>query len=135
MTFLRNSTVLQLQCKIFTAGLIENPSVSCDFALRRGAYEEHAHKWSNAGRVVKRVQELPLGLFSKPHSITALGGGLLASHEPDTNCLAFARIPSVVSRKPIEWWSIPPFPFTISGFAAHVPDNVLVVGEIKMMER
>ena len=83
---------------------------------------------------MKSVQELPLGLFSEPHQITALGGGLFASHEPYSNCLAFARVPSVVSRKLLKWWSVPPFPFTISGFAAHVPDNVLIVGEINKRE-
>lgn len=92
--FLRESTILQLRRKIFTAGLIENPSVSCDFALRRKAYEEHAHKWSNAGRVVKRVQELPLGLFSKPHSLQLSEE---ASSPPMNQTLI--ALPSLASRR------------------------------------
>ena len=83
------------------------------------------HKWSNAGSVVKSVYELPPELFPRRGAIEVLGRNLLVSWGPDS--LAFIRVPSAASRKPIEWWSIPPFPFAIKAVAAHLPDNVVAV--------
>jgi len=83
-------------------------------------------KWSDAGRVVKSAYELPLEL-SQWDATMVLGKGLLVSCGQYS--LAFARVPSTVGRKPIEWWTIPPFPFIIKGVVAHLPDNVLAVIE------
>jgi len=80
---------------------------------------------------VKSIHELPRGTFSEIHTIMALGGNLLASRGLRDNSLAFARVPPAVSRKPIERWSIPPFPFRIEIFATHLADNILAVAEEK----
>ena len=60
----------------------------------------------------------------------ALGGGLLASHIWQDHTLNFVRVPRAVNQKPIEWWTLPPFPFEIGHFAAHAPENLFVVAEI-----
>ena len=122
---------LQCQRELFSAGLSDNPRVSCDFSQRRKACEDYAHKWSDAGRVVGSVHELPLEKFSESHAITILGGNLVASRGSLDNSLTFVRVPSAMSRTPIEWWSIPPFSYRIKTFATYLPDNILAVAEEK----
>ena len=80
---------------------------------------------------MKKVHGLPRETFSEFHTITILDGNLLASRGLRDKSLAFARVPSAVNRKPIEWWSIPPFPFRIESFATHLPDNILAIVEGK----
>jgi len=43
--------------------------------------------------------------------------------------LNFISIPPVASQKPIDVWSIPPFPFQLFDFAVYHPENVLAVSE------
>jgi len=90
------------------------------------------HKWSNAGRAVKSVHELPSG-FSQLFG-EVLGRNLLAlvSGSQDDGII-FLRVPSAASQKQIESWSIPPFPFTDMGFTIHLPDKILAV--IETLER
>ena len=124
----RDSPTLQHKRKLFTAGLIDNPSVSCDLSQRKKAYEEYVHKWSDAARVVKTVYELPPGTFSDLNRIKHPGGNfLLICRDFPDNGLAVVRVPSVVNPKAIEWWEVPPLPFLIVGFDAYPPDNVLAV--------
>jgi hypothetical protein len=80
---------------------------------------------------VKSVHALPREIFSESHTITVLGENFLASHAWQDRILNFVRVPTAASQKPIEWWTLPPFPFRIERFTAHVPDNVLAVAEIK----
>ena len=128
---LRDSAVLQHRRDLFAAGLIDNPSISCDLSRRRKAYEECVHKWSDTRKAVKSVYDLPQEIFSESHTITVLGGNLLASYIWRGRRVNFIRVPTAVSQKPIEWWTLPPFPFGIEDFAAYAPDNVFVVAEIK----
>jgi hypothetical protein len=80
---------------------------------------------------VKSVYELPQEILSISDVITALGGNLLAFHRWKGRILGFVRVPTAVSQKPIEWWTLPPFPFSIERFAAHAPDNVFAVAEMR----
>ena len=80
---------------------------------------------------MKSVYELPREVLSASHAISILGGSLLASHVWRDYMVNFIRVPTAVSQKPIEWWTLPPFPFRIDLFAIRVPENVLVVTEIK----
>ena len=119
---------MQYKRKLFTAGLSDNPSVSWDLSQRKKAYEEYMHKWSNAGRVMKSVYELPSEAFPDWYLIKRPGGNLLVLYCSFLSCrLTVLRVPSAINRKPIEWWEIPPLPFTIKGFGAYAPDNVLAV--------
>ena len=125
---MRDSPMMQYRRKIFTAGLIDNPSVSCDLSQRIKTYEEYVHKWSDSARVVKSVHELPQETFPNWHKIKCPGSNLLVVSRGFTDSgLAVVRVPSVVDRKPIEWWEVPPLPFTIRSFGAHAPDNILAV--------
>lgn len=105
--------------------------MSCDFSRRQKAYEEYTRKWSDAGRVVKSDYKLPRALFAVEHVITAIGWNLIASLGPQGNTLGFVRIPRAASPKPIEWWSLPTFPFTIHSFSTYPPDGILVIAEQK----
>ena len=86
------------------------------------------HKWSDAGRVVKSVYKFPLEVFSDWHKIKHPGGNLLVVSRglPDSR-LAVVRVPSVVDRKPIEWWEVPPLPFVIQSYDTYPPDDVLAI--------
>jgi len=78
---------------------------------------------------MKSIYELPPELFSELDDTRTrvLDRNLLVSR--GSHSLAFVRVPSAVDQKPIGWWSIPPFPFTIKGVAAHLSDIVLAVAE------
>jgi len=91
----------------------------------------HTSGLPDARGVVGSVHELPREKFSEFHAITIHSRNLLASRGLQDNSLTFVRVPSAVSRMPIEWWSIPPFPFWIENFATHLPDNILAVAEKK----
>ena len=80
---------------------------------------------------MKSVYELPREVLSESHTTRVLGGSLLASYKWRDHTVNFIRVPTTVSQKPIEWWTLPPFPFGIEHFVAHVPDNVFVVTEMK----
>jgi len=77
------------------------------------------------------VHELPADLSIQREYTTLHGGGLVASHKPHENDLRFFRIPPATSQKPMEWWSIPPFPFRIRAFAVYPTDGILAVAEEK----
>ena len=86
------------------------------------------HKWSDAARMVESVYELPSETFPGWDRIKRPGGNLLIVYRHLLNDgLAVVRVPSVVNRKPIEWWGVPPLPFRIGGLDAYTPDNVLAV--------
>jgi len=57
--------------------------------------------------------------------------GLLASDSLEDNGLAFLRVPSVASRKPIEGWSILHIAFGILCYTVYPPGNVVAVAEHK----
>lgn len=126
----RSSPELQYRRDVFSAGLMENPCVLCDFAQCRKLCEEHERKWSNAGRVVDTIREVPEGLIFREHSTTIINDTLVAFLSRGANNLGFFRVPPVTSRKPIEGWKIPPFPFDIKAFAVYPPENILVVAEV-----
>ena len=125
-----NLSTIRYKRDLFSAGLVENLRSPCDFVQRRRQCKEHERKWSNAGRVVKAVHKLPQELLSQQYS-TIHGGGLIISCDNQNNNLDFLRIPPVTSRKPIERWSIPPFPFYPVAFAVYPPDLILAVVEEK----
>lgn len=58
-----------------------------------------------------------------------LGNGLLAPGSVGPGGLAFLHVPPIASQKPVEGWTIPPFPFEIFGYAVYLPENVLAVAE------
>lgn len=127
----RDSPILQYKRDLFSAGLIENPRNLCDLVQRRKLCEDHERRWSNAGRVVKTVYEFPEGVDLHRYYITTLGWGIIPYHNTADGSLSFLRPPPVTSQKPTEWWSIPPFPFSLEFFAAYPPDDLLVVAEEK----
>ena len=127
----RDSPTLQYQRDLFSAGLTENPSNSCDFSQRRKLCKEHEHKWSSAGRVTKTIHELPEEIISEGCLIAILDRNLIASPGRWDDSLGLLRVPPVTSRKPIEWWKIPPLPFNPKAFAAYPPDNILALAEEK----
>ena len=61
--------------------------------------------------------------------MVALGWNVIASYKPLGTTLTFFRVPPVQSQKPIQWWSVPPFPFVIADISTYLPDNILVVAE------
>ena len=79
--------------------------------------------------MVRSTPELPPSQSADWGKAKNLGNGYLGVHSAGRNGLAFLRIPPVASRKPVEDWSIPPFTFNISGYAAYPPENVLAVAE------
>ena len=127
----RNSPTLRHKRDLFSAGLVENPCGPRDFSERRRLYEQYVRKWSNAGKVVKVTHELPEELFIQRYYTTLHGGNIFASHKPYENNIHFFWIPPATSRKPLEWWSIPPFPFFIKAFAVYLTDGILAVAEEK----
>ena len=128
---IRDSPTLQYKRELFSVGLIENPRKPCDFTQRRKLCKEHKRKWSNAGRVAKTIHELPEELSLEQHLTTTLGWGLIAYCNTEDGSLSFLRPPPVMSQKPIEWWTIPPYPFSLKVFVAYPPDDILVVAEEK----
>ena len=112
----RNSPTLQYQRDIFSAGLTENPSNSCDFSQRRKLCKEHEHKWFSAGKVTKTIHELSEEIISEGSLIAVPDRNLIASPGRWDNSLSLLRVSPVTSRKPIEWWSIPPLPFNPKDF-------------------
>ena len=122
----RDLPTLQYQRDLF-AGLIENPRDPCDFVQPQKLCEEHERKWSSVGRVVKTIHELPKEMFSGLRSTENHSGGVIASLSQPDNSIGVLRIPPVTSRKPIEWWNIPPFPFYVGAFVMYPPDNILAV--------
>jgi len=124
-----SSPILQHKRDLFSSGLVENPCSPCDFAQRRKLCEEHKRKWSSVGKAVMTVHESPREL--KQHSATVRGRNLIALRNFRHNSLHFLRLPSVANRKPIEWWSIPTFPFRLRVFAVYLPDSILVAAEEK----
>jgi len=127
----RNSPILQYKRNLLSAGLVENPHSLCDFSQRRKLCEEYERKWSNAGRVVLAVHELPDDLSPQRHTISTHGGDIITSHSIGDGCLRFLRLPPVTSQLPIKRWSIPPFPFNVKAFAVYPPDSILAVAEEK----
>ncbi|KAF9649979.1 hypothetical protein BDM02DRAFT_1684899 [Thelephora ganbajun] len=61
----RDSPALQYQRNLFSAGLSDNLCVSCDMPQQRKAYEAYVRKWSDAGRAVRNVYNLPRESFSQ----------------------------------------------------------------------
>ena len=102
-----------------------------NFSQRRKLCEEYERKWSNAGRVVLAVHELPDDLSPQRHTISTHGGDIITSHSIGDGCLRFLRLPPVTSQLPIKRWSIPPFPFNVKAFAVYPPDSILAVAEEK----
>ena len=125
----RNSPPLQYRRDLFSVGLIENPCIPCDFAQCRKLCEEHERKWTAAGRAIKAAHKLPEELI--PRWAYTLGRNLIAFRSIRGDCLGFLRVPPVASRRPIEWWDVPPLPFDVRAFAAYPPDNILAVAEEK----
>jgi len=122
-----NSPILRYRCELFAAGLIDNPSSPCDLAERRKLCEEYARKWSDAATVVegtyKSSPDQPSGCY------TALGRNILVLESPSGVGLDFLCIPPVASGKPINGWTIPPFPFNVMDFGVYHPENILGVVE------
>lgn len=79
--------------------------------------------------MVKSTKELPPSLSSSWNNARYLGNGLIASDSVGGRGITFLRIPPSASRKPIEGWDIPPFPFQIFDYTVHPPANVLAVAE------
>ena len=127
----RNSPTLQCKRDLFSAGLAENPRNPSDFTRCRKLYEEHRRKWSNAGRVVKTIYELPEELIAEEYFVTTPGWNLIAFRRMEGGTLSFLHLPSTTSQRPTEQWTIPPFPFSVNVFAIYPPDNLLVVAEEK----
>ena len=127
-----DSPMLQYKRELFSAGLIENPCNPCDFAQRRKLFEEYKCRWSDVGRVVKTIHELPEDLSRIHHSMETPGWNLIGYRSKSTGDgnISFVRIPPVTSQRPIERWN-PPLPFPVKGFAVYPPDNLLVVAEHK----
>jgi len=128
-SLIRNSPTLQYRRELFAAGLIDNPSNPCDLAERRKLCEEYARKWSGAATVVESTHKLPLDQYLRWGYSTALGRNLVASDSLPNDGLGFLYIPPVASGKPINRWSIPPFPFKSLGFAVYHPEDLLGVVE------
>jgi len=126
---IRSSPTLQYRRELFTAGLIDNPSNPCDLAERRKLCEEYAHKWSNAATIVKSTRKLPPDQSSYWGYFVALGRNMVASDSPPNRGFGFVYIPPVASGKPINGWTIPPFPFKVLCFVAYHPENLLGVVE------
>ena len=80
---------------------------------------------------MKSDYKLPQEILSDSHAITILGGNILASQNSRDHTVNFVRVPTAASQKPIERWTLPPLPFSTKRFAAHVPDGVLAVTEVK----
>lgn len=123
----RNSPTLRYRRDLFSVGLIENPYNPCGFVQRRKLCEEHKRKLTNVGRAVKTTHELSEEAFSGWGVI--LCGGLIASYDVRDNSLGLLRILPAASRKPIEWWCIPPFPSKVMAFGVYLPENILAVAE------
>jgi hypothetical protein len=124
-----SSLTIRYRRELFSAGLVDNPRSSCGLAERRKICEEYVRKWSGAASVVKSVRELPPGQFSGWSDTAALSKNLIASRSGEDHELAFLCIPPLATRKAVEGWSIPPFPFKTFGFTAHTPANILAVAE------
>ena len=80
---------------------------------------------------MKTIHELPKGLNIGRHFVTTPGWNLITFRSMEDGTLSFLRLPSVTNQKPIEQWSIPPFPFGLKAFAVYPPDNLLAVAEEK----
>ena len=127
---IHNFPALHHRRELFATGLIDNPRCPCDLAQRRRLRERHAHRWSNAVSMVETPLKSPPGQSAHwLDNANYLGNGLLAVDSAEQNSITFLHIPPVASRKPVEGWSIPPFTFGISGYAAYPPENVLAVAE------
>ena len=98
-------------------------------AERRKLYKGYASKWSDAANIVKLAHELPPNQSLGWDRAKYFGNGLLVSDSLEDNGLAFLRIPSVASQKPIDGWCIPPIPFRNSGYVVYPPGNVVAVTE------
>jgi len=81
------------------------------------------------GEVVKTTHELPEELSIYKIFTTTPGRNLIAYRNPEEGKLSFLHVPPVTGQRPIEWWSIPPFPFIVDVFAVYPPDNLLAVAE------
>ena len=111
---------LQLRRELFATGLIENPGNPCDLVQSRKLYEDYA---------IKSTHELHPDHASCRIYAKNLGRNILASHPMGDHGLGFLYIPPVTSRKPIDTWSILPFPFTLLCFAVYHPENLLAIDE------
>jgi len=128
-SLIRNSPTLQYRCEFFAAGLIDNPSNLCGLAERRKLCEDYARKWSDAATVVESTHTLPLDQYLRWDRSTALGRNLVASDSLPNDGLGFLYIPPAANGKPINRWTIPPFPFKALGFAVYHPEDLLGVVE------
>ena len=111
---------LQLRRELFATGLIENPGNPCDLVQSRKLYEDYA---------IKSTHELHPDHASCRIYAKNIGRNMLASHPMGDHGLGFLYIPPVTSRKPIDTWSILPFPFTLLCFAVYHPENLLAIDE------
>ena len=68
-------------------------------------------------------------LFSNSHTILVISWNLAAYHGLASDTLSFFSVLPVQGRKPLERWSVPPFPFVIQIIYACPPGNLLVVAE------
>jgi len=126
-SLIRNSPILQYHCELFATGLIDNPFSPCILAERRKLCEEYARKWSGAATVVESTYKSSLDQPSGCY--TALGRNILVLDSPPDAGLDFLHIPPVASGKPINGWTIPPFPFNVIDFGVYHPEGILGVVE------
>lgn len=87
------------------------------------------HKWSDVGRMVKTIHELPPNAPSYQHYTMNPGRNLLVA--PQAGGISFLHIPPAASQKPVDGWSIPSPPFKALDFAVYPPENIFAVAEYK----
>ena len=80
---------------------------------------------------MKNAYELPPNQLSYWDHATVLGRNILASNHASQGGINFLSIPPAASRKPVSEWSIPKFPFQVSDFTAHLPEDMLGVIEVE----
>ena len=125
----RNSPILHHRRELLAIGLIDNPCCSRNLAERRKLREGYARKWSGGADMVKRTTKLPPIQSLGWDSAEYFGDGHLATDSVEDDGVTFLHIPPVTSQKPVESWSIPPFPFDVFGYAVYPPENVIAVAE------
>ena len=109
--------------------MIENHRSTCDLAQRRQIHEERERTWSDEGRPVRTIYELPEGRSLERYFIATLGWGLLAFRNVKDETLSFFRAPPAASHKQAERWMMHPFNHSLDFFAVYPPDNILVVAQ------
>lgn len=76
--------------------------------------------------MAKSLREVPLEHMPSGWCGTrVIGRNLLARPEPDSKNVNFLRISPATSRKPIERWNIPQFPFKALDYTTYPPENIL----------